>query len=238
MDQDDVTTLENNQAVTETQPAETETATPPAGGEKETTEATVPQAGAEETGKSEPTVESLTKQVDNLNKALSIEREARKKAQRSTADFRGSRNLEGYDAQDLEQVMQHPFVQDLLLKQAENELRVGAQDILEQYPQVPKSIASAIIKNPRGYVQPGTTDVQNALLDIQDYLEGIAGEFETPADGQNPQPKTVPIMGNNQQLGSQDSLEVQIQEIMKIPPEAWTKEQEKAVDEYLKKNKK
>lgn len=215
-----------------TQDGEAETPSTPASGE-ETPDSNTGQPAA---GTEQPVVdpEKLQAQIKNLNKALETERTARKEAQRKVAQSQGSRMMEGYDPKSLEQVQQHPAYQDLALKNAEYELREGVKDILKEYSNIPQNIAGAIIRNPRGFVNQGTSDVQNALLDITDYLEGIAGSFE-PAAPPAPQPKNVPIMGNNK-VGTQQS-DTEIQQILEIPPEDWTPEQEKAIAEYNKANK-
>lgn len=228
MNEDDVN-VSKNEAVTETQPAESETANQPAADANQTTE-----TGSSETGTPDAAGSNSPEnpQVTNLNKALSIEREARRKLQRQIAEMRG--NPAG-QAQGDEDVYSHPAYQEMALKNAAYELREGAKDILEGYPQIPQAVKNAILKNPRGYVNEGTSDVQNALLDIQDYVDSIAEEFGG-TDGTTSQPKTVPIVGNNSQIGSQDRQDLEIQEILKLPPEEWTEEQAKAVDEYQKRN--
>jgi len=222
----------SGQAVTETQTGEG-TPAPSATGENQPT-GTEGSTGTEEAGnQGTETIEGLKAQVANLNKALSIARKARRN---SSAGTQGGNFGDGQG----DDVYNHPAYQELALKNAEYELREGAKDILDQYPQIPQYVRKAILKNPRGYVNQGTADVSNALLDIQDYVDEIALDFEgTGATGEAPQkPKNVPIVGNNQQLGNQDKLELEIAEIQKIPLEEWTPEQEKRVNEFLAKNKK
>lgn len=219
-------------AVTET-PVETETTQPSAIGETQTAETKV-SGQAAKAAIPDTNVEAQNNlELDNLKKALKQEREQRKTLQREMVKERGSKALDGYPQDNLEAVMAHPFVQDLLLKQAESELQEGAKEILSQYPQIPKPIANAIIKNPRGYVNAGTNDVQTALLDIADYVDSISGEFVNAT----PQPKTVPIAGNNAAIGGSPQ-DAEVKDIVEnIPPEDWTPEQEKVIKDYLKNNK-
>lgn len=184
-----------------------------------------PQAPSTQPQRPVEDIAKLNQQVQNLNRALREER--RRSAQR------GSRTSQGYDLNELdENVLNHPFTQDLLLKTAEFEIKEGVKDILDQYPNLPKYVQKAIIKNPRGFVQPTTTDVQNALLDIQDYIEDIYPEF-AQTQTTSPSPKNVPIMGNNRVL-NESSRDMDIQQILKIPPEEWTPEQAQIVDRFNK----
>lgn len=217
---DDVT---SDSAVTQPE-GQVESPQTPATVEPKTSDSSSQNAGT-------PIVPDNNSQVENLNKALKEEREARKAAQRELAAAKGAKRLEGYQGDDLENVMNHPFVQDLLTKQATNELRDGAKLILSRYPQIPKYVAEAILKNPRGYVGEETKDVDTGLMDIADYVESIAGNFQDPT----PQPKTVPVIGNNavSDQGAREDLE--IAKIKEIPPEEWTDEQAKAVSDYTKK---
>lgn len=169
----------------------------------------------------------------DLNAALRQERDLRKQLQRKIAELEGASKVQGYEGQDLDTILQHPFVQDLLLKQAEGELRDGAKEILAQYPQLPKPIVNAILKNPRGYVSPKTQDVQNALLDIADYVESIYSEYEPQAPPQ--QFKDVKVVGNNKSLTAKTS-DAEIEKLLSIPVEEWTPEQTKMVSEYRRNN--
>jgi len=175
---------------------------------------------------------TVNPELENIKKALKQERERVKTLLREQADYKGRKVLENLPGDNLEEVMGHPMVQELQLKVAEFELKEGVKDILENYPDLPKALSSAILKNPRGYVNPATTDVQNALLDIQDYLEGIYPDFQATT---RVQPKTVPVAGTNKVVGA-SGLNADIQEILTIPPEEWTPEQEAAIQAYKRTN--
>lgn len=175
---------------------------------------------------------TVNPELENIKKALKQERERVKTLLREQADYKGRKALENLPGDNLEEVMGHPMVQELQLKVAEFELKEGVKDILENYPNLPKALSSAILKNPRGYVNPATTDVQNALLDIQDYLEGIYPDFQATT---TVQPKTVPVAGTNKVVGA-SGLNADIQEILTIPPEEWTPEQEAAIQAYKRTN--
>jgi hypothetical protein len=142
-----------------------------------------------------------------------------KEMRRKAAQEQASKGLQGYDPNDLETVRNHPYVQELELSKARTELRTGAEDILQRYPNVPPSIRKAIIKNPRGYVNENTADVPTALLDIEDYIQEIASEFETPATA----PKQFPIAGTNTPSNIQGSANpAEVQAILKKPVDEWT----------------
>lgn len=227
------TVIPENQPI-ETPPVETETTPPSVSGEKETAEtkvSTAPEIGSEKTEVSEKSEsDSSTSQLENLRKALQQEREARKALQREIAQARSQRSLEGYSQEDLEQIISHPWVQELLLHQAETQLKEGAREILSQYPQIPKPIANAILRNPRGYVQPGTSDVETALLDISDYVAGIAEEF---GEGGTSEPKSFPVAGTNvSAVPEEETTPAEIAALMKKPPEEWTDEELKLAEEW------
>jgi len=166
-------------------------------------------------------------QAENYKKALAQEREARKRYQRELAE-RESGNQGDQPQGDPQDVWSHPDVQKLLIKQAESELKEGAKDLLDQYPDIPANVKKAILRNPRGFVQPNTSTVPLALIDIQDYLEEMATELAN--DGaQTPPVRDVKVMGNNGPAKGADPDEALASEAMKTPPEEWTAEQEAAV---------
>lgn len=224
--------VNNPQAVTE-QPVE-QTTTPTATGETQTTApAETPVTAVNPTAAGEGN--QSPSQIENLNKALKAERERSKAVQRELADLKGKSSLSSYDPEDMQSIMSHPFVQDLLLKQAESDIKVGVKDILDQYPQLPESVKKAIQRNPRGFVQPDTTDVQTALLDIQDYLEEIAaGNTPLPTA---PQPKTVPIAQTNASVGPQKNIDAKLKAILAKSPEDMTSEDDALLAEYMAQNK-
>ena len=211
---DDVT----NQDTVE--PKVEETTAPVSTDEIKTPEGTV--EGQPEAVPSESNVE-----LENLKKALRSERDSRKRYQRELAGFRGQPEVP--EGETDENIYQHPEVQKLLLRNAEFELKEGVKDILNQY-NLPKEVKAAIQRNPRGFVSPETTDVQNALLDIQDYVESLMGELES---GSLPaQPKDVPIAGNNPVATGTN--EAGVQELLNKPPEEFTPEDDKKLADYLK----
>lgn len=146
---------------------------------------------------------------------------AYRETQRRLAEIEGKQRLQGYDPNDLEQIMQHPYVQDLMLKQAKTELREYAKDVLDQYENIPAPVKKAILANVRGFVKESTQDVETAKLDIQEYIEQILEEVgET-----EPQKKAeFPVASTNAPTATKSSTPDQIQKILSKPPEEWTPE--------------
>ncbi|MDP4272549.1 MAG: hypothetical protein Q8909_20870 [Bacteroidota bacterium] len=173
-------------------------------------------------------------QAENYKKAMEHEREARKKLQREAAE-RGTDNQGNQPTADPQDIWSNPEVQKLLIKQAESELKEGAKDLLDQYPNVPGNVKKAILKNPRGFINPNTTTVPLALIDIQDYLEEVDAELAGEAT-QAPTVRDVKVLGNNGPAKAADPDEVLASEAMKTPPEEWTTEQEAAVERLNARN--
>lgn len=159
----------------------------------------------------------------DLNVALKQERERARELQRKLAEYENKERMAAVPQDNLEEVMAHPMVQELLIKTANFELKEGVKDIFEEYPNLPKEVKDAILKNPRGFVQESTQDVQNALLDIRDYVESISQAYQAPVVPAQV-PKNIPIAGNNQVING-DKAEAGVEEILATPPAEWTPEQ-------------
>lgn len=99
----------------------------------------------------------------------------------------------------------NPLSQELLLKTAENEMKEGLEELLKDYPSLPPELIKAIKANPRGFVKPGTVYVDDALLDIEDYISNIS-QGEAPMAP--PKPKDFTIVGNNAGVPASGNPEV------------------------------
>lgn len=122
-----------------------------------------------------------------------------------------SRNFGG-DENALAAWASNPLTQDLLLKAAEAELKEGVSTLLKQYEDVPTSIKNAILKNPRGFVNPGTVFVDDALLDIEDYLaEQSQGNSGTTTPEQ---PKEFPVAGTN--AGGEAGADTEVEKVLTL----------------------
>jgi len=150
-------------------------------------------------------------------------------------ETRGNR----YNPEDLDDIRQHPYVQDLEMKRAESDLRQGANEILERYPDLPPIVKKAILRNPRGYVKADDQSVPEGLLSIEEYCEQVMEEVEAGGTSSSvSQPKQVPVAGSNEpgttQIGSTPS---EVDAILKKPVGEWSDDDMKIIDEYKKKNK-
>lgn len=204
--EDTVVTPEDNQGVVEPQGTET----PENSGGTTTT-----PGSAEEIFLGKP--KSYWEKVDTENQRLrsgqsTLERKLaryERQPQGNADDL--SRNFGG-DEGALAEWASNPLTQDLLLKAAEAELKEGVTALLNSYAEVPKPIKDAILRNPRGFVNPGTIFVDDALLDIEDYLaeqsQGNSGAT-TPE-----QPKEFPIAGTN--AGGEAGADTEVEKVVTL----------------------
>lgn len=164
------------------------------------------------------------------------ERRQRQELQRKVAELEGRDKLNQYDPTDTEQVLQHPMVQELLIKQAKQELTEFAREELAKYPNIPEAVKKAILSNARGFVNEGTTDVETAKLDLQDYLENLV-ESEVSSTTP-PAPKSFKVATTN--VSKNDTPGVRPAEIDKIlakPIDTWTDQEADIVEKYSKNSK-
>lgn len=211
------------EAVTTQPVVETETTQPSAEGEPKTTDAPVVPENTPVTPETHP-------EVENYKKALQQERQMRKQYARELAQYRGSVQPEAPQSQ---QGVNPSDYEEAMLKLAEYQLKEGVQEILDAYPQLDKATVNAIKRNPRGFVNPGTMDIQNALLDIADYVEEYVTN-EGFTSNNTPQPRTVPIMGNNAPA-QEDNVDAEVQRLVnEVPPEDWTPEEAALVSKAAK----
>lgn len=90
------------------------------------------------------------------------------------------------------------WVNDLLLKQAEYEMKESLAEVFEEYPNLPAPIKTAIQKNPRGFVKQGTVYVSDAIDDIRDYLDEFTQSLgEAPSSTPTAQPKRFQVAPTN-----------------------------------------
>ena len=161
------------------------------------------------------------------------ERKQRQELQRKIAELEGSQRLNQYDPNDMDTVLQHPFVQELLLKDAKRELTDYARETLDSFPNFSQPLKKAILKNARGFVNENTTDIETAKLDLLEYIESIAeGEAQDTA---TPTPKTFPIAATNvSKTDVQGTRPAEIARILEKPIDEWTDADTEAVDRYTK----
>lgn len=167
-------------------------------------------------------------------KELIEERKKRQELQRELAQEKTGKQMSQYDPTDLEQIMQHPLVQELILKDAKRELNDYTRDLLGQYPTVPELVKKAMLKNVRGFVNENTADVETAKIDILEYVEALAAET-IPA----PVAKGFPVAATN--LPTTESSTANSDEVNKIlnkPVDEWSKEEEAKLGEFAKRTQK
>jgi hypothetical protein len=215
-----------------------------------TTEEALPQAEetAEQTSQpveqtqnteATPSVEIPSQPKGDLTVALRKERERVRELQRQIAEKESSEAMSQYDPQDLDSILQHPYVQDLIIKQARQELTDYAREALDQYPNLHPQVKKAILKNARGFVNETTTDVETAKLDLQEYIESIAEEaVAEPQAEQAPEPsKGFKVANTNVPSTEPSGVKLaEIQNILAKPVDSWTADEEAAVEEYRKRN--
>jgi hypothetical protein len=189
------------------------------------------QVAEEET----PEVQSLPQVERQVPlKELIEERKKRQEISRELAQLKTGNQMSKYDPNDLETIMQHPMVQELILKDAKRELNDYTRDLLGQYPTVPELVKKAMLKNVRGFVNENTADVETAKIDILEYVEALAAET-TPA----PVQKGFPVAATN--LPTTESSTANSNEVNKIlnkPVDEWSKEEEAALGEFAKRTQK
>lgn len=179
-----------------------------------------------------PETQAATQEAAERMVPLSVVKEERKKRQelqRKIAEIEGSQKLNQYDPNDLESVLAHPMVQELMVKQAKQELTDYARETLENYPTLNPAVKKAILANVRGFVKETTQDVESAKLDLQEYIDSIVEE----ADAQPPTPKSFPVATTNVSKTDISGIKpARIQEILETPVDEWTEEETAIVDKY------
>ncbi len=151
--------------------------------------------------------------------ALAEERKKRQDLAREIAELRGQQRLAEIDPNDAD-VYQHPVVQDLLLKQAKQELSDFARGILDTKSNIPSVIKKSILKNVRGFVNESTQDIETAKLDIQEFIESV--EQEIVAE-QAPKPKdNFVVAPSNASTIKAKETPAEVAKILAKPVEEWT----------------
>lgn len=153
-----------------------------------------------------------------------------REAQRKLAEYESKSKLSQYDPNDMEAVMAHPYVQELLIKQAKTELTSFASELLDSHPEIPDAVVKAIKANVRGFVKENTTDVESAKIDIQEYIEGL---LEGVKPGQQ-LPKVIPVASTTPKESPSGANPMDVQAILEKPVDEWTEEDAKTVDTYKK----
>jgi hypothetical protein len=153
-----------------------------------------------------------------------------KEAQRKLAQYEAQSKLGQYSEDDMGAVMNHPYVQELLIKQAKYELTDFAKGKLDERPDIPETVKKAILTNVRGFVKETTTDVESAKIDIEEYIEN---NFPMGVPAQQ-QPKTFPVASTKAQEATPGANPLDVQQILDKPVDEWTPDEAKLVKQYKK----
>lgn len=175
-----------------------------------------------------------TQPEENYKKAMFEERRKRQELQRELAQRSNEQRMSQFDPIDTEQVLQHPLVQELILKDAKRELTDYSRDLLEQYPTIPELVKKAILKNVKGFVNENTSDVETAKLDIAEYVESLAADVPQAPEAQ----KGFPIASTNQPVAESSTANLnEVNKILDKPVDELTDEEAKAIEDYKKSHK-
>lgn len=167
--------------------------------------------------------------------AVQKERKQRQELQRKLAELEGSQKLNQYSQDDMETVLQHPYVQELLVKQARQELTDFARVTMDEFPGLNPALKKAILKNARGFVNEATTDVETAKLDLRAYIEEVVEENEADTP---PPPKTFPVAATNvSKANVSGARPADIQRILEKPIDEWTDDETAVVETYSQSHK-
>ena len=153
-----------------------------------------------------------------------------KEAQRKLAEYERQKTLGQYDENDMAAIMSHPFVQDLLMKDAKYQLTDFAKGMLEGHPEVPEPVKKAILSNVRGFVKETTSDVESAKIDIQEYIDSLVEGLPQQAI----QPKQFPVASTTPKETSSTANPKDVQAILEKPVDEWTEDEATIVDNYKK----
>jgi hypothetical protein len=207
--------VNDNAQATEVAPVETETTVPePQQAEQTEVQSPEPQKPAERT--------IPYTRFAEVNKGY-------KELQRKLAEYEQKSKLSQYDENDMASVMNHPFVQELLIKQAKSELTSFAKDLLDQHPEIPEPVKKAMTANVRGFVKETTTDVESAKIDIQEYIDALLEQVQV-----QPQPKVFPVASTTTKETASAARPMDIQAILDKPVDEWSDDEAKTVDQYKK----
>jgi hypothetical protein len=203
-----------------------------------TVEETTTEASQATEQTQEAQVETAAQEAQERMVPISVvqkERKQRQELQKKLAEIEGSQRLNGYDQNDMEQVLSHPYVQELLVKQAKQELTDFARATLDEFPTLNPAVKKAILKNARGFVNETTTDVETAKLDLREYIESIV---ENEAETQPTTPKTFPVAATNVVKADVPGIRpADIQKILEKPIDEWTDEEASVVETYSRSQK-
>ena len=149
---------------------------------------------------------------------------------RRLAEIESRTKLGQVSEEDQAAIMSHPFVQELLVKQAKYELNEFTKGMLDEHPEIPEAVKKAMLANVRGFVKETTTDVESAKVDIQEYIDSYADSLGE----EKPQPKTIQVASTQTKESASTARPMDIQRILDKPIDEWTDDEAQTVDKYKK----
>lgn len=201
--------------------------------EAPTVETETTQSDSQQTKQTAEPAQSAAREAQERMVPISVvqkERKERQELQRRLAEYEQKSKLSQYDENDVSAIMSHPFVQELLIKQAKSELTEFAKGTLDEHPEIPEPVKKAILTNVRGFVKETTTDVESAKIDIQEYIDSLVEQF--PA--QPVQPKTFPVASTTAKETVSGAKPMDVQQVLDKPVDEWSDDEAKLVDQYKK----
>jgi hypothetical protein len=109
----------------------------------------------------------LQAQLEEMKKRHAGTERERQSLQRRVNELTEQIEVGSVSEADAQAVINSPLYQRTLLELAELQLKQGVVELLERYPEIDKRVAEAIKINPRGWINPSTSTVPQALLDIE-----------------------------------------------------------------------
>ena len=162
--------------------------------------------------------------------------------ERKLAEYETKQKTGQYAEGEYESVMSHPEVFKLYTENAEYKLKDHVGDVLKSYPDFPKDVAAAIRKNPRGWINSETRDIETAKIDIeeaiesyyQQWLEGKNAELSPAVPDTRLRGKSPKVAGTNATGAVKTAEEQDIEGLMEKSPLEWTPDEIKILEKYQK----
>lgn len=157
------------------------------------------------------TIDYKAKYEDSERRRAGLDRKLSRLASQGTRTT-GEENLFTGDEELDNSVLQHPLTRTALDKLATYQLKEGVEEVLKNFPNVPKDVVKAIKANPRGFVQSTTQTVDDAINDIEDYLTNTFGESIQPVEAGKEfpvvQPNTVATEPSEKEIEDMSADEI------------------------------
>jgi len=134
-----------------------------------------------EVAKNDPEKEKLQRELSRLRAAQSAadKRAAQAEAEKQRVLEQNKRSAYG----DNEVEYYKSVAADQAKKAAELELKVQVNDLLDEFPELPKIVKEAVRKNPVGFIG-NAVDVPSAIINVQNYLTSLASQVEQTQEDQ------------------------------------------------------